>query len=193
MNGGTRRHAARERIIAAEVLKLEQRQARQRAAAGEVPARVLAQVFLDAWPEEAFALFVDDLGFGLRTVGSPLIRPEAGRYVRFRRDASGRFIEVYDARAREGCELGRVTVWSPGGRVAHTWREPDWPEGTSTNVDVRFEPIFGGTLVRVEHSGFDRVGPKAAEAGATYQVAWSAALAWVARRARTRGSAEVTP
>ncbi|HEY6775059.1 MAG TPA: SRPBCC domain-containing protein [Thermoleophilaceae bacterium] len=194
MNGGTRHHSTRERIIAAEVMKLERRQARQRAAAKAANAnrpRVLAQVFLESWPEDAFGTFVEELGFGLRTIGSPLIQPETGRYLRFRRDASGRFAEVYDAVAGEGLELGRVTVWSPGGRLALTWREPDWPEGASTDVDVRFEPIFGGTLVRIEHSGFERVGPKAPQAGAGYQAAWTAALGWVARRARARGTAEV--
>jgi hypothetical protein len=195
MNGGIRRHATRERIIAAEVMKVEQRQARLRAAANATAAgrpRVLTQVFLDAWPEDAFGLLVEELGFGLRTIGSSLIQPEAGRYVRFRRDAGGRFVEVYDAVTREGLELGRVTVWSPGGRLALTWREPEWPEGASTDIDLRFEPIFGGTLIRVEHSGFERLGPQAAQAGAGYQVAWTAALGWVARRARARATAEVS-
>jgi uncharacterized protein YndB with AHSA1/START domain len=191
MNDGTRRHAARERIIAAEVLKLEQRQARERAAAATTHTRVLAQVFLDAWPEEAFAIFVDELGFGMHIIGSSLIGPETGGYVRFRRDAGGRFVQVYDAVAREGVELGRVTVWSPGSRLAFTWREPDWPEGASTDVDVRFEPIFGGTLVRVEHWGFDRIGRRATQAGTGYEAAWTAALGWVAGRARARGTAEV--
>jgi hypothetical protein len=194
MNGGAKRHGARERIIATEVMKLEQRQARQRAAAKAATARTsraAAQIFLEAWPEDAFGVFIREIGFGLRTVGSSLIRPETGRYVRFRRDAIGRFLEVYDAVAREGFELGRVTVWSPGGRLALTWREPEWPEGASTDVDVRFEPIFGGTLVRVEHSGFERVGRQAPQAGAEYQAAWIAALGWVARRARARETAEV--
>ena len=195
MNDGTRRHATRERIIAAEVMRLEQRQARQRAAANAATAdrpRVLAQVYLEAWPEEAFGIFIEEIGLGLRTIGSSLIQPEAGRYVRFRRDASGRFVEVYDAVAGEGFELGRVTVWSPGGRLALTWREPDWPEGASTDVDVGFESIFGGTLIDVEHAGFERVGPRALQAGAGYQAAWTAALGWVARRARARGTAEVS-
>jgi hypothetical protein len=195
MNGEARRHATRDRIIAAEVRKLEQRQARQRAAASvntDGRPRVLAQVFLEGWPEEAFGDFIEEIGFGLRTSGSSPLQPETGRYVHFGRDASGRFVELYDAVAREGFELGRVTVWSPGTRLALTWREPDWPEGASTDVDVRFEPIFGGTLVRVEHSGFERVGPRAAQAGAGYQAAWTAALAWVARRERARGAAEVS-
>jgi hypothetical protein len=195
MNGGTRRHTTRERIIAAEVMKLEQRQARQRAAANGAAAgrsRVPPQVFLEAWPEEAFGMYIDEIGLGLRTIGSPLIQPETGRYIRFKRDASGRFVELYDAVTREAFDLGRITVWSPGRRLAFTWREPDWPEGASTDVDIHFEPIFGGTLVRIEHSGFERIGPNAGGAGAGYQAAWTAALAWVARRARARGATEVS-
>lgn len=168
MNGGTSRQATRERIIAAEVM---------------------ARVFLEAWPEEAFGIFIEEIGFGLRTIGSSLIQPETGRYILFKRDASGRLVERYDAVARDGFELGRVTVWSPGARLAFTWGEPDWPEGASTDVDIRFEPIFGGTLVRLEHSGLERVGPSASRVGAGYRAAWTAALAWVARRARARGAA----
>jgi Activator of Hsp90 ATPase homolog 1-like protein len=156
-------------------------------------AQVRAQVYLEAWPEDAFRTFIEEVGVGMRTISSSLIQPESGRYLCFRRDASGRFVEVYDAAAGEGLELGRITVWAPAGRLALSWREPDWPEGASTDVDIRFEPIFGGTLVRVEQSGFERVGRRALQAGAGYQAAWTAALGWVARRARARGASANLP
>jgi hypothetical protein len=187
MNGGIRRHATRERIIAAEVMKLEQRQARGRAAAnGGAAGRPVAraQVFVDPWPEQAFGIFVKEAGFGLRTSHWSWVQPERGRYVRFRRGPAGRFAEVYDAVTDDGFEIGRVTVWQPGTRLALIWREVDWPEGASTDVNAGFEPLFGGTLITVEHSGFERLGPRGAGSAVEYQVAWTHALGWVAARAR---------
>jgi hypothetical protein len=187
MNGGIRRHATRERIIAAEVMKLEQRQARGHAAAnGGAAGRPVAraQVFVDPWPEQAFGIFVKEAGFGLRTSHWSWVQPERGRYVRFRRGPAGRFAEVYDAVTDDGFEIGRVTVWQPGTRLALIWREVDWPEGASTDVNAGFEPLFGGTLVTVEHSGFERLGPRGAGSAVEYQVAWTHALGWVAARAR---------
>jgi hypothetical protein len=163
----------RRRAVAAEA-----------AEAAEALPRVGAHVFLETWPEEAFGVFVEEIGLGLRT---SLIRPESGLHLRFGRDAGGRFVEVHDAVADDSFELGRVTIWAPsGGRLASTWREPDWPHGASTDLDVRFEPIFGGTLVHVDHSGFERLGPTFTRAGAEYRAAWAAGLGWVAGRARAR-------
>jgi hypothetical protein len=138
---------------------------------GQGPPEAWAQVFVEDWPEAAFQVFVEGTAFG------------SGRYIRCRRDAAGRFVEVYDAVTGDGLEIGRVIVWAPGARLVLTWREPDWPAGASTDVEIRFEAMFGGTLVRVQHSGFDRLGPQAMRVGAEYRAAWPAALCWVAGRA----------
>lgn len=138
-----------------------------------------AQVFVEAWPEEAFRTFVEEVGFGLRQAG---IQPERGRYLRFNQDRAGRFIEVHDAVSDTGVELGRVTAWEPGAHLAFGWRQPDWPAGVSTEVDVRFAPVFDGTLLSVEHAGFERLGSN--RAGGEYGYAWNEAVGWVARRAR---------
>ena len=178
MYGGTRRNLTRERIITSEVMKLEQRQARQRAAnskssQGRPEAR--AQVFVEDWPEAAFQVFIEEAAVG------------SGRYIRFRRDEAGRFVELYDAATGDGLEIARVTVWAPGARLMLTWREPDWPAGASTEVDIHFEAMFGGTLVRIQHSGFERLGPQALRVAADYRAAWTAALGCVASGARAAG------
>jgi Activator of Hsp90 ATPase homolog 1-like protein len=193
MNGGTRRTITRERIVTTEVMRLEQRQARERAARdGPTPGRLTAgaQVFVDPWPEQAFRIFIDEVGLGLHTVNWSWIQPERGRYLRFRRGAGGRFVELHDAVTDTGVEIRRVTVWQPGARLALTWREVDWPAGASTDVDVRFEPLFGGTLVSLEHSGFERIGPNAGRTAVECRVAWIHALGWIAARARAHGTAK---
>ena len=44
---------------------------------------------------------------------------------------------------------------------------------------VTFEPVAEGTLVRLEHSGFERV-PDAADALAGYDAGWKEVLGWYA-------------
>ena len=150
---------------------------------------VRARVFVEAWPEDVFCVFIAEVGLGLRSTGWSWIQPERGRYLRFNRDVSGRFVEAYDAVADTGEELGRVTAWEPGACVAFGWRQMDWPQGVSTEVDVRFEPVFGGTLLSVEHSGFGTLGPDLERSPSEYRAAWNEAIGWVARRVRLESSA----
>ena len=56
----------------------------------------------------------------------------------------GRLLEVYDEAAADALELGRITVWQPGERLA-------WQSSVDdVMVDVRFDPTAGGTIVRVQ-------------------------------------------
>ncbi|HEX2126310.1 MAG TPA: hypothetical protein VHF45_07105 [Thermoleophilaceae bacterium] len=63
-------------------------------------------------------------------------------------------------------------------------RQGGWPEDVSTDVETRFRPAFDGTLLSVEHSGFERLRRRPNRVTREYRTAWTAALAWVARRAR---------
>lgn len=56
----------------------------------------------------------------------------------------GRLLEVYDEASGDALELGKITIWQPGERVA-------WQSSVDdVLVDVRFDPTAAGTLVRVE-------------------------------------------
>jgi uncharacterized protein YndB with AHSA1/START domain len=89
----------------------------------------------------------------------------------------GRFSE----RLSDGREnTGEVLVWEPPSRVVFTWRRhanPDVP----LEVDVRFRTDGAGTLVELEHRGFERLGAEAAEIRAGYDEGWPAVLARYAR------------
>jgi uncharacterized protein YndB with AHSA1/START domain len=91
--------------------------------------------------------------------------------------AGGRWFER-DADGNE-CEWGYVTEFEPPRRVLLAWHltsefgfDPD-PE-RATEVEVTFTPVDGGTLVELEHRGFERHG----EEGVKMRDAVSAPGGW---------------
>lgn len=138
-----------------------------------------AEVAVDASPDEAFELFTGDIGLWWRR-GTPYWNDrERGLSVRIEPGVGGRFIEVYDLDSGSGMEVGRVTAWEPGRRLALTWTQVGWPQGSSTELEVTFEPAAEGTLVRLEHRGFERV-PGAIDFITGYDAGWKEVLGWFA-------------
>jgi len=105
--------------------------------------------------------------------------------VRFEPEVGGRLVEVYDLESGEGFEIGRVLAWEPGKRLVFTWRQDNWAPAESTDVEVRFEPSATGTLVTVEHGGWDRV-PSAAGLTDGYSLGWAELLGFYAQTAGDR-------
>lgn len=73
----------------------------------------------------------------------------------------GRWFER-DAGGAE-CDWGFVTEWEPPSRVLLAWHlTPEWafdPDpAKATEVEVTFTPVDGGTLVELEHRGFEKHG-----------------------------------
>ncbi len=145
-----------------------------------------AEVVVDADAEPAFRLFTDEIGLWWRAGTRYWNDPERGLFLRLEPGVGGRWIEVYDAETGAGFEVGRVTEWRPGERLGLTWTQSAWPPGRSTDITVTFAPAGPGrTRVRIEHAGFERLGPAAAEAGAGYQAGWAEVLGWLAAHVRT--------
>ncbi len=142
-----------------------------------------AETVVDATPEQAFRIFTDEIGLWWRRDTHYWNDPERGLSVRIEPGVGGRFVEVHDLAAGTGFEIGRVTAWEPGRRLGLTWTQVGWPEGVSTDVEVTFEPVAEGTLVRLAHGGFERVGPGAADVRAGYEGGWHELLGWFAERA----------
>jgi uncharacterized protein YndB with AHSA1/START domain len=92
----------------------------------------------------------------------------------------GRFFE----RLVDGDELqvGTVLVCSPPQRIVFTWRSQDWV--AATEVDVRFTPLDDGTMVQLEHRGWDRLGPDGDELARRYASGWPRVVQAFAERAR---------
>jgi uncharacterized protein YndB with AHSA1/START domain len=123
-------------------------------------AAVSRSVTVQAPPERAFEVFtagfstwwpIESHHIGDKLAVEVVIEPLAGgRW--FERDADG-----------GECDWGFVTVWEPPHRVLLAWHltpeydfDPD--PAKATEVEVRFTPSAGGTLVELEHRGFERHG-----------------------------------
>ena len=77
------------------------------------------------------------------------------------------------------CEWGAVLAWEPPHRLAMTWH-PGQPADPHTRVEVTFEPVADGTLVRLVHSGWEALAiPDAArvERLEEYRKGWDVVLA----------------
>jgi uncharacterized protein YndB with AHSA1/START domain len=143
------------------------------------PGVATAQVVVDATPDDAFAIFTDEIGLWWRTGTAFWNDPDRAVSLRIEPYLGGRFVELYDVDSGDGFEVGRVTAWEPGKRLALTWTQRGWPEDAATEVEVRFEPTEGGTRVRLEHSGFDRIAEAEKFVGG-YDAGWKQLLGWFA-------------
>jgi uncharacterized glyoxalase superfamily protein PhnB len=107
-------------------------------------------------PATAFTAFTEELDQWW--VRGPINYFDAARAVGMRCEPGigGRLLEVYDEATGEGRELGRITAWEPGGRLA--WKS----SVDDVEIDVRFVPAAAGTEVIVEATipggGADRGG-----------------------------------
>ena len=77
---------------------------------------------------------------------------------------------------------GEVTVWEPPTRVVLAWK-PNSNERPPTEVEVRFAPAGPGTLVELEHRGWETLGPEVAETHADYAAGWGITLERFAAKA----------
>jgi uncharacterized protein YndB with AHSA1/START domain len=138
-----------------------------------------AEVIVDAAPDDAFRLFTEDIGLWWRRDTPYWNDRERGVGVAIEPGVGGRFIEVYDLETGAGMEVGRVTAWDPGQRLALTWSQVGWPAGVHTDIDVSFEALDGRTRVWLEHSGFERV-PDGEQFHGGYDAGWKEVLGWFA-------------
>jgi uncharacterized protein YndB with AHSA1/START domain len=77
---------------------------------------------------------------------------------------------------------GEVLVWEPPMRFVLAWK-PNSNQWPPTEVEVRFTAESGGTLVELEHRGWERVQAIAAAAKPEYATGWERILARFAEAA----------
>jgi len=137
---------------------------------------VRRSITVQAPPERAFEVFTTGMSawwpmeshhIGAAIAVEVVMEPCAGgRW--FERDAGG-----------DECDWGFVTEWDPPRRVLLAWHlTPEWafdPDpAKATELEIRFTPQDVGTLVELEHRGFE----KHAETGAGMREAVSSPGGW---------------
>jgi uncharacterized protein YndB with AHSA1/START domain/uncharacterized glyoxalase superfamily protein PhnB len=99
-----------------------------------------AEIEIAAEPSRVFEAFTGEIDDWW--VRGPINFFDSARAVGMRIEpgVDGRVLEVYEG---DALELGRITAWEPGAHLAYRSSVDD------SEVDVRFEPVEGGTRVRV--------------------------------------------
>jgi activator of HSP90 ATPase len=120
-----------------------------------VTSRILVSLRVAAVPELAFEVFVCEIGVWWRPNALFRFTPHPAGVVAFEPGLGGRFTET--SANGEVFEIGRITVWEPGIRLAFTWRQASFAPSQTTEVEVRFEPVGNETRVTVEHRGWDTI------------------------------------
>ena len=143
----------------------------------EAPAAVRKSVTVEATPERAWEVFTERIGawwplatFRIRAdVETAVLEPRGG----------GRVYEL--AAGGEEADWGRVLAYEPPHRLVFSWdiTEP------ATEVEVRFSAVDGGTLVELEHRGWESLGPDAETERATYDPGWTYVLGCYEEAIRT--------
>ena len=131
---------------------------------------VSKSVTVAAAPEHAFQVFTERIGdwWPLATYA---IDPSEARTARFEGREGGRVYER--ARSGEEADWGRVLVWEPPRRVVFSWEITD----PATEVEVRFSSEGSGTLVELEHRGWERLGDEAESRRSSHDGGWDVVLA----------------
>lgn len=128
---------------------------------------VVATPVSKAW--EVFTAGVD----GWWPVATHSMEPDRVEEIVFEARPGGRIFE----RWRDGteCSWGEVDVCDPPRRIRFSWH-PNPERTAATEVEVEFSEVDGGTKVRLEHRGWDRLGAEGAESRGDYDGGWDYVL-----------------
>lgn len=141
---------------------------------------VLKTVTVSRPVEEAFRVFTAELGtwWPLRQYS---VDPDRAEDAVLEPGVGGRLYE----RGPDGrAEWGEVLAWDPPARVVFSWHPGRGPE-EATEVEVRFTASEGGTLVELEHRGWEILGERAAGVRSSYEQGWRGVLDLYAKHLQT--------
>jgi uncharacterized protein YndB with AHSA1/START domain len=141
---------------------------------------VLKTVTVSRPVEEAFHVFTEDMG-AWWPLGRYSVDPDRAEDVVLEPKVGGR---LYERRPDGRADWGEVLAWDPPARLVFTWH-PGRGSEEATEVEVRFTASAGGTLVELEHRGWEILGERAAAVRSSYEQGWPGVLDDYAKHART--------
>jgi uncharacterized protein YndB with AHSA1/START domain len=116
---------------------------------------VLVSLRVAASPQRAFEVFTQEISTWWRPNGLFQLTPRGDGELRFEGGEGGRLVTKLPS--GKAFEIGRISAWVPGERLAFSWRQATFTPDQITYVDVRFEPIGDETRITVEHRGWDAI------------------------------------
>ena len=119
-------------------------------------AAVIVSLRVAALPTRAFEAFTEEIGEWWRSHPLFQLTPDGDGNLRFEPRAEGGRLIATLANGKQ-FEVGRITVWKPGERLALTWRQSTFAPDQTTELEVRFEAFGDETRVTVEHRGWNLI------------------------------------
>ncbi len=114
---------------------------------------VLVAIRVPVTPEVAFDAFTDDIGLWWRPSALFQLTPRGDGTLCF--ESRERLITTLAS--GKVFEIGRVTAWERGARLAFTWRQATFAPDQVTSVEVTFVAVGEDTRVTVTHRGWDEI------------------------------------
>jgi hypothetical protein len=116
---------------------------------------VLVALRVRASPARAFDVFTQEIGVWWRPDPLFEITPRGEGVLAFEGGENGRLV----TRLKTGktYEIGKVTAWEPGARLAFDWRQATFGPDLATRVEVTFDAVGEETRVTVRHYGWTSV------------------------------------
>jgi uncharacterized protein YndB with AHSA1/START domain len=137
---------------------------------------IRASISVKADPARAFELFTDVMGAWWpverysRAVDEFEGQDVKVERVEFQHGVGGHVLEHLSN--GEVLPWAEVLVWEPPSRLVLAWK-PNSTDNPPTEVEVRFSPDGPGTLVELEHRGWERLGEIPESARARYGAGWT--------------------
>lgn len=116
---------------------------------------VLVALRVQATPERTFDVFTGEIAIWWRPDPLFQITPSGDGVLAFEGGAGGRLVALQaDGKL---FEIGKVTRWERGRRLAFTWRHATFAPEQATRVDVSFDAVGEETRVSVTHYGWTSI------------------------------------
>ncbi|MBV8773091.1 MAG: ATPase, partial [Deltaproteobacteria bacterium] len=100
---------------------------------------ILVSIRVAATPARSFEVFTREIGAWWRPNGLFRFTRKSPGQLKFEPGLGGRLIEILPD--GDIFEIGRITAWESGVRLAFNWRQETFGPGQLTRVEVRFEPV----------------------------------------------------
>jgi uncharacterized protein YndB with AHSA1/START domain len=120
-----------------------------------VTSKVYVSIRVPTDPQHAFEVFTQDIALWWQPSELFMITPAGDGHLEFEPGVGGRLFTALPDGTQY--EIGRVSVWEPGRRLVFAWRQSNFTEDQSTEVEVLFEPVGHETRVSVEHRAWDTI------------------------------------